>query len=173
MNKDVLAKNPLVSTDDLARLHGDLVDWANSLVGDKAEDAVQQSYVLMIEGKAKFDNRASLKTWSFGVVRNVCRRMRREQKVRDLFLLRSQAAETADAPAPAPDLKAKVSAAIRRLSARQQEILQLHTYREFSLEECAQILSLSLGSVRTHYHRAKENLRRELAPLKLEGLCDE
>ena len=48
------------------------------------------------------------------------------------------------------------------LPARQRDVLELIVYREFSLSECASILGMRVGSVRTHYQRAKVNLRKHL-----------
>jgi RNA polymerase sigma-70 factor (ECF subfamily) len=48
--------------------------------------------------------------------------------------------------------------ALMQLSVRQREVLHLVFYAEFTLEDSAEILDVSVGSARTHYHRGKERL---------------
>jgi len=47
---------------------------------------------------------------------------------------------------------------LTQLSDRQQQILQLVFYHDLSLNQAAEVLHLSQGSVRKHYDRAKKTL---------------
>jgi DNA-directed RNA polymerase specialized sigma24 family protein len=47
----------------------------------------------------------------------------------------------------------------------QKEALILFEYEEFSLEEIAQVVGVEVGAVKARLHRARETLRRRLAPL--------
>ena len=49
-------------------------------------------------------------------------------------------------------------AALRRLSDRQRACLVLRHYEDRSESEIAEILDISIGSVRTHVHRGMERL---------------
>jgi RNA polymerase sigma-70 factor (ECF subfamily) len=44
------------------------------------------------------------------------------------------------------------------LPTRQREVLHLVFYAELTLEDTAIALDVSVGSVRTHYHRGKKRL---------------
>lgn len=176
MNNDTLKNNPHVSRADLSALHQDLCQWAYSLVGAHAEDVLQHTYVLILEGKARYDRQSTLKTWTFGVVRNVSRDLARRAErqrvgVAQLAVLDGQAvADDRTESGPNADRRAQmIDAAMAALSAQQREVLQLHTYREFSLSECADIMNLSLGTVRTHYHRAKAALKEQLEDIHAEA----
>jgi RNA polymerase sigma-70 factor (ECF subfamily) len=59
-----------------------------------------------------------------------------------------------------------VGKAVQSLPALQREVLILSTYEELSLEEIAAVVQTEVGTVKSRLHRARENLRRILAPLK-------
>ena len=162
---DGLPHNPHISRQALAAQHDAAYAWALSLTGydaAAAADVMQQSYLVIVEGRARFDARASLKTWLFGVVRNVARRSRRFER-RQLALISRFAAEPLDAATGnGGEMHGAVHAALTGLPRRQRDVLELVIYSEFTLEECAEVLGISLGSARTHYHRAKSAVRARL-----------
>ena len=56
-------------------------------------------------------------------------------------------------------------ARLRALSPLQRETLILAEYEEMALEEIVQATGADLAAVKSRLHRARENLRRMLAPL--------
>jgi RNA polymerase sigma-70 factor (sigma-E family) len=58
---------------------------------------------------------------------------------------------------------ARVMAALRTLSRRQQEVLVLRYYGDYSEQDIAATLGLSKGAVKSHAHRALAALRQALA----------
>ncbi len=46
-----------------------------------------------------------------------------------------------------------------QLSERQREALHLTFYQGMTVEEAAEVMSVSVGSARTHYERGKARLR--------------
>jgi len=58
---------------------------------------------------------------------------------------------------------ARVMAALRTLSRRQQEVLVLRYYGDYSEQDIAAALGLSKGAVKSHAHRALAALRQALA----------
>ena len=74
--EDALANNPLIRVAALEALHSDLFGWALSRCDYNraaAEDLMQQAYVELLSGKARFDDRSTLKTFVFAVVQNLAR----------------------------------------------------------------------------------------------------
>ena len=59
-----------------------------------------------------------------------------------------------------------VADAVRALPPLQREALVLAEYEQLSLEDIARIVDAEVGTVKSRLHRARENLRRMLAPLK-------
>jgi RNA polymerase sigma factor (sigma-70 family) len=165
---DGLKNNPYVSRKALAAQHAAAYAWALSLTGyDAAEaaDVMQQSYLVIVEGRARFAQRSSLKTWLFGVVRNTALRLHRRHR-QHLALVSRFSAEPPPTSAhngePFANGEDAAVAALASLPRRQRDVLELVIYSEFTLEECAQVLGISLGSARTHYHRAKAAIRTKL-----------
>ena len=52
--------------------------------------------------------------------------------------------------------------ALAELPARQRETLHLVFYQDLSLSEAAEVMSISIGSVRRHYERGKKRVREAL-----------
>jgi len=167
---DGLEHNPKVSRSALASHHRAAHAWATSLSGYDpavADDVMQQSYLAIVDGSARFDGASSLKTWLFGVVRNMARRSRRVRHAQ-LVLLERFGAQPRELAAPMtrePGADAAIAAAIAALPHRQREVLELVLFAEFTLQETALVLGVSVGSARTHYHRAKQTLRERLEAL--------
>jgi len=168
---DALDQNPEVSRRALAAEHEACFAWAMLLMDHDrhgAEDVLQQAYLLVLSGRARFGGASSLRTWLFGVVRNVARRSQRRQRLDRALGLRLAAFAAADGAAEGT-ARAVESAedaalwrAVRRLPARQRELLGLVFYGDMSVEQAAGVLGIGVGSARTHYHRAKQSLRRSL-----------
>ena len=169
MNDDGLEHNPRISRQALADLHEGAFGWALSLTAydpQAAEDVMQQAYLALVEGKARFDGEASLKTWLFAVIRNSARRHARS---RQLEARRIEAFSTELAEEPGEDEPRQDDAptnalrqAIVGLPERQRQVLELVIDSEFTLQEAAHVMGITVGSARTHYHRAKQTLRRQL-----------
>ena len=73
---DVLDNNPHISRSALEAIHEQVFGWALSRCNYEhtvAEDLVQQAYVELLTGRAKFEQRSTLRTFIFSVVQNLAR----------------------------------------------------------------------------------------------------
>jgi RNA polymerase sigma-70 factor (ECF subfamily) len=157
---------------ELEALHQASFGWALGCCRrdrEEAADVLQTVYVKVLEGKAKFDGRSSLKTWLFATIRRTAAEGRRRRWVRALALGRWTARRPD--PPPAGDAEASMAegetlralrAALDSLPARQRDLLHLVFYEDLTIAEASAVLRISEGSARTHYARGKERLRQRL-----------
>lgn len=127
---------------------------------------MQQAYVELLSGRARFDNQSTLKTFVFGVVQNLARSRFRRQNTR-LRVIDALASEQANAIEENHDhgnLKV-VWEAVESLPQRQRDITELVFIRDMTIEEASEVMGVSLGTGRVHYDRAKKSLAEKLAGL--------
>ena len=156
---------------ELAALHRGSFVWAlHCCHGDaaRAEDALQEAYLKILAGRARFGGRSSFKTWLLSLIRLTAADAWRRDERHDarLALFDGDRAETADAPdetLAVTQAQAGVRAALDALPARQREVLTLVFYHDLTLDEAAGVMGISPGTARTHYDRAKQQLRETLA----------
>ena len=133
-----------------------------------AEDVLQTSYLKVLEGKAVFAGRSSFKTWLFEVIRRTAAEQRRWSALRRFVPLERMGHRLPSASAgPEEHLETSRNAtrlleALKALPRRQQEVLHLVFYDDLTIREAAEVLSISLGTARTHYERGKGRLREML-----------
>ena len=164
--------NEPVLQGELERMHPESFSWALWCCNyrrEEAEEVLQTTYLKILEGAAKFDGRSSQRTWLFAVIRRTAQERRRRQWLRGHLFDRWQAIQPEPPSAPDPEGAASEAESSRalllalgELSTRQREILHLVFYRDMTVEEAASVLSISLGTARTHFERGKRQLRKML-----------
>src|SRR5213078_967789 len=133
--------SPEALEQELDQLHPAAFGWALACCsGDRAaaEDALQASYLKVLDGRARFDGRASVRTWIFSVVRYTVAELVRADGTR------------------------RLTEALATLPRRQREVLHLVFYQDLTIAEAALVAGVSLGTARTHYERGKAALRKLL-----------
>jgi RNA polymerase sigma factor (sigma-70 family) len=159
--------------DELARLHPASFAWALAYTRfdrAEAEDVLQTAYLKILEGRARFDGRSSLKTWLFAVVRRTAIDRHRRRMVATLGLARvwdalvpSPSPLPSDDQGPADPERARVRRALGQLATRQREVLELVFFHDLTVEDAAQVMGVSVGTARVHYHRGKARLLEKLS----------
>ena len=165
---------PASIREQLQTLHGESFAWALVCCAHEpgsAEDALQMTYLKILDGRARFEGRSAFKTWLFGVIRMTVREQRRRTWWSWLRAAPVDAAVHLPSAEPLPDRAAersetrqRVLAACARLSARQRQVMMLVFYHDLVLDEAAKAMGVSPGSARKHYQRGKEQLRAWLGP---------
>lgn len=165
-DSDVLDNNPHVSRSALEAMHGQVFGWALSRCDFEqtvAEDLVQQAYVELLTGRARFDGESSLQTFVFAVVQNLSRNRYRRMATR-LRLQQKAGAESVAAVAEAaePGEHIELWKAVQELPARQRDIIELVFCRDLTIAEASAVMGVTTGTGRVHYDRAKKTLKSRL-----------
>ena len=155
---------------ELERVHPAAFGWALACCGGDraaAEDTLQASYLKVLDGRARFDGRASFRTWFFAVVRRTAAEQRRRNALWRLWPLSWLGGAADGRPDPAAALThsettGRLIVALAGLPRRQREVLHLVFYQDLSIAEAAEVAGISLGTARTHYERGKAALKKLL-----------
>lgn len=138
--------------------HKDAFMWASHCCNynhEEAKEVLQLTYLKVLEGKARYGERAAFKTWLFSVIRfTAIDYLKAQRTFEDLDGLDIVQEEPGDNPDSINYKKL-----LNQLPNRQQQVLLLSFYHGMTLEEIAGITELHIGTVRTHYQRGKEALR--------------
>jgi RNA polymerase sigma-70 factor (ECF subfamily) len=141
--------------------------WLLRFVGNEtlAEDLVSDVFLDVWRQASRFEGRSSVSTWLLAIARFKAISARRRRTDAELDEgVESTVADTADDPGVALEKKNRdemLRAALTRLSAEHKEIIDLVYYHEKSVDECAQIIGVPSGTVKTRMFYA----RRKLAEL--------
>src|SRR5262249_54542368 len=131
---------------ELERLHATSFAWALACCGrdrEEASDVIQTTYLKLLDGRARFEGRASFKTFLFGGIRRTASEERRRRAFRHLLGRQGASSSVANA---APEVRIAVVSALAKLARRQREVLELVFYMGMTLEEAAGVLAISVGS---------------------------
>ncbi len=151
------------------RLYNSMVHYLRNET--EAEDVVQECFILAYTRLASFQGKSAFYTWLYRIAFNtaVSRGRRRRPQVsveRDL----ADAGAGLDSQGPQPhdqmhlDERAdELMAALGRLNEEHRIILILREMDELSYEEMSEILETPVGTVRSCLHRARLQLKDELA----------
>ena len=165
-DSDALDKNPHISRSALEAIHSQVYGWALSRCDFEhatAEDLMQQAYVELLSGNARFDNKSTLRTFVFSVVQNLARSRFRRLSSR-LRLVKKYHRESNVEHVETTELVDDdgIWRAVRALPARQRDIIELVFCRELTIEQASAVMGVTTGTGRVHYDRAKKALRERL-----------
>ena len=130
---------------------------------------MQEAYVAVLSGAARFDNKSSLKTFLFGVAHNLARSRFRQiaTRMRLVTTYAGGAGEDGSQDTQADDMAIRqVWKAVESLPARQRDVTELVFCRDMTIEEAAAVMGVTVGTGRVHYDRAKKALADKLGALR-------
>ena len=145
-----------------------------------AEEVTQDAFIRAHRGLANFRGDSAFSTWLYQIATNLARnrywywwRRKRDKSVSfDAPVSADNATTLADlipAEMETPDditvtqeFIDRIAQGMEKLSAKHREILTLRNIKNLSYEEIADILSISVGTVKSRIARARESLRSKL-----------
>jgi RNA polymerase sigma-70 factor, ECF subfamily len=125
-----------------------------SMLGDRAqaEDAAQESFLRIWKSIDRYRGDSAFGTWIFSITRNVCltaiSKRRPSRPVED----------TERAKPDPPERQRDIVRLVRELPENYRRVVMLFYMEERSYEEVARMLDLPVGTVKTHLHRARQQL---------------
>ena len=150
---------------------------ALDMVGDPAdaEDISQEVFLKAFRGFKTFKRDAKLSSWLYRIAYNTSvdhlrRRSLTPEAVEDSVLDVSRAgfSESPASPDPARTaesrlLGARVEKALQKVSSRERTVFLLRHYNDLMLDEIAETMQISVGSVKSYLFRCLRKLQKELA----------
>jgi RNA polymerase sigma factor (sigma-70 family) len=152
--------------------HGPLVyRFARVRVGDgEAGDVVASTFEIAFRRRVDYDlTRTDARPWLIGIAINLIRRNHRERGRALRTLVRLFVREDVDdrvvERAVASDGVEALRDLLRGLREEEKDLLLLHACLDLTYEECAEVLELPVGTVRSRLHRLRAPLRARLDAL--------
>lgn len=150
----------------LRQHHREAYLWARQCCGfdgEMAKDVIQQVYLKILEGQARLKDGQFPKTWLFSIIRFT-----------SIDELRKAGKWSSIENEPEPSFEeteqdeTNYEELVKRLPRMQQEVLLMVFYHDMTLEQTAEVLQLHIGTVRTHYDRAKKRLKEWIEITRIE-----
>jgi len=140
--------------------------WARRLCdGDShlADDLAQETFMKAYGAIAAFRAEAKFSTWLYRIAFNIAANRWRSKKIAWCSLDEHEDIESDLCEFNQFSIKKDVDAAMLQLSVAQQLAIRLCFEDGFSHEEAANIMSVPLGTLKTHISRGKQKLQALLA----------
>ncbi|MBV9035093.1 MAG: sigma-70 family RNA polymerase sigma factor [Acidobacteriaceae bacterium] len=133
----------------------------------RAEDLTQETFLAVIRGIVRYEPRASVRTYLYGIAfRVLFTELRKQMNSHPAIADEEQWVDSA------PDVTLWVREALQRLDNSDREILMLREYEQLSYDEIAAVLRLPLNTVRSRLFRSRMALKQHLEPQKHKDVVD-
>jgi RNA polymerase sigma-70 factor, ECF subfamily len=125
---------------------------------DQAEDLAQETFVAVIRARSRYEPRALVRTYLYGIALKLLAAERRKQ-AHD-----KPAGEMAEeaAIADCAETMLWVQQALETLDPSEREIIMLREYEQLSYSEIAELLRIPVNTVRSRLFRARSALKSHL-----------
>ena len=155
--------------------------------GSDACDVVQEVFLKVFRGVNAFREQSSLRTWIYRIAVNethnhqrwFVRHGRREISIDNERAEHGRIIESALDPGPSPydraldsETRMMIERALGRINPVFQTAVVLRDIQNLSYEEIAEILQVSMGTVKSRILRGRDALRRELTQRPNQGLAE-
>ena len=147
---------------------------------EDAMDISQEVFLKAYRSLANFDERSAFSTWLYRITHNTCIDEIRKRKGKQTYSLEEdlesedgsmqrQVADDGDTPEESlmrKEQKSEILRALDTLSEEHKAAIILRDVKGLSYEEIAEILELSLGTVKSRINRARNQLKTEILKIR-------
>lgn len=123
---------------------------------EDTEDALQLTFIKLYNAIHKFRGKAKLSTYIFRILFNVCHDLYRKKKLEERFEYHEPIYQ------PQNELQIHLDEAIRTLPQKMRACFTLFAIEGFKQNEIAEMLDITVGTVKSHIFQAKEKLKQSL-----------
>lgn len=125
---------------------------------ERAEDLVQETFLAVIRATSRYEPRALVRTYLYGISLKLLAAERRK------FSTSSTSVQSAAEPTTdgTPECVLWVRQAMDKLDATDREILMLREYEQLSYSDIAELLRIPINTVRSKLFRSRLALKRYL-----------
>ena len=160
----------------MERYHSLAYSVVVGVVGDRdiVEDVVQDVFIKVYRGLARFREDAKLSTWIYRIARNeainaVKKKQLATDPVEDVVVAAGER-ERPDVQYEQGERQYQLEQYLQQLDDNYRVALELRYLGEKSYAEIAEAMDLPLGTVKTNIHRAKAELKRIMSKRTADGL---
>ena len=133
----------------------------------RAEDLTQETFLAVIRGIVRYEPRASVRAYLYGIAfRALFAETRKQRNSQSALAEEEQRVEGA------PEVVLWVREALGKLDRDDREILMLREYEQLSYDEIAAVLRLPLNTVRSRLFRSRMALKQHLEPQRYKETVD-
>lgn len=154
-------------------LYGDyLLRMAFLLLKDHqtAEEAVQDTFLIVFEKVSQLENEAVLKSWLTTITMNRCREQMRKWSWKHIFLnfdIVERFNENEASPGPEDTLleiewNQQITTAIQQLDYKYREVITLFYFNELKITKIADLTGIKENTVKSRLKRGKQQLKQIL-----------
>ena len=132
---------------------------------EDAKDISQEVFLKAYRNIGNFDERSQFSTWIYRITANTCIDEMRKRKGRQSFSLEEEL-ESEEGSMLREEQKSEILQALESLSPEHKVAVILRDIKGLSYEEIAEILELTLGTVKSRISRGRNQLKQEILKLR-------
>ena len=138
-------------------------------VGEAGPDLIQRTFLACLEGRERFRQEASFRSYLFSIAyKIVCKYYRERRRDAGRVDFEEESAHSLSSPISAVAARQEqrlLLEGLRRLPVDYQVVLELHYWEGLSATELADVLALPVGTAKTRLRRGRELLEARLKEL--------
>jgi RNA polymerase sigma-70 factor (ECF subfamily) len=139
---------------------------------EEAEDIVQETFMRSYRSIHRFNGQSTLYTWLYRIFLNVTHDLRRKKYIHERFLSKYRIEQRTDPiEDPINDLDKdaftqSLQDALKRQKLKHREIIVLRFFEDLKLQEIAERLNISIGTVKSRLHIALKKLKKSIGNIE-------